>query len=1136
MPRATTTEPKSKLLPSEIGDFRSKGFWQQFFEARGGKAFEWYGAWVNFAPNFFALTPDTSARILVVGCGNSGMSAQLYAAGYTNVTNVDFDAGVIEEMRRKHAEKCPKMQWRVMDVTAMHDLGDGAFDVVLDKGTMDAMFTDASADVLASIDGMLGEVRRLLAPGGLYLIVTLAQEHLLRHWATRMAAASTDGGTPSAAACAAVAAPGWSHVHVDTFSIADLSSNRCQFVLTARKPGLSAGADAATPIASGAAAAAPAPRIIVHSPHSFEDAAPPAALLKKSSGAATGSGAASGAAKGGKKGAGPAAGGAGGASTPVAPAAAAGEWVCVHASGEEIVSVDFAPLPAGDFGAPAAPAATVAPLTAGGLPSDAPAPAAAAVTAAAATAAAAAGVERLLAEVGEVQWAYSTARALSSVHPDNYLSVDVWPMSALSAVAGGGAGRAAGGLVMVTPAGVKPKLLRDEGEASAMTSRAAPATAAPSPSAGSAVTPAPQQLLQLQHQFPRFTITVVDVSLAPSAAVVLIPQGREHEWLFASREGQRQVAASARAYGRVIFVALGRGHAFPGGPKAVQEELTPTIVRFLPPALRPSTGSGKGGRSGGGAASVPYLAVADDIGSRQVVAQGSSALSGGYVVEDVEVEPEEGEAEDAAVAEEEEAGAEAGLDAAGGAGAGAAEAAGSPSAAGAAANANVTKSKGKPGKAAPPAAKRPPPLHLRRRLVFLSNRNAVQSEAYLRIPAAAAASLAAVKGVDEQIAHASAAAVVDASHLCFEYQQAMSAVVRLYCRSSAGSGGSAAAGAAAEPLRVCVVGLGSGALASFLAAQTPAAISAASGGRFSRVDVTAVELDGEVVALAQRHFGFRASAVDGEGAVSAEVAHAAAGRSVEGAQENRVRVMVGDGLTHLQAFGTGDATAPAAAPASGSTSTAAVAVSATTASSGDALPPQPYHVLIIDVDAKDLATAISFPPPAFLARQALAHMRAAVTRQQQVGESGSTAAATTAASAAAAPAPGLVLINFSCRSAPLKKAILASLQRAFAATVAATAAAGGSAASAGSNATVPAAAGADAGVVLEVSLESAVPDASNSLIAATTSPALAAALAGAAATAGAGAATPASGGGRAAGFWQRYEREWAPLVNRVPAA
>jgi len=1124
MPRATTTEPKSKLLPSEIGDFRSKGFWQQFFEARGGKAFEWYGAWVNFAPNFFALAPDTSVRILVVGCGNSGMSAQLYAAGYTNVTNVDFDAGVIDEMRRKHAEKCPKMQWLVMDVTAMHDLADGAFDVVLDKGTMDAMFTDASADVLASIDGMLREVRRLLAPGGLYLVVTLAQEHLLRHWATRMAVASADASSAAdgaATSAAAASAPGWTHVHVDTFSVADLSSNRCQFVLTARKPVRSAGVDGAALAASGAApgaesspagaaasAGAPTARITVHSPHSFEDAAPPAALLKKPSGAAAGSGAAGGGAKGGKKGAGAASGGAasaaatgaaaaaGTASTLSVPAAGA-EWVCVHASGEETVSVDFPPLPAG------------------GLPSDAPA------------AAAAAAVDRLVAEVGEVQWAYSTARALSSVHPDNYLSVDVWPLSALSAAATGGAGGASGGgsggPVMVTPAGVKPKLLREEGAASAA-GRAAPA-AAPSASEGSAAAPAPQQL---QREFPRFTITVVDVSLAPSAAVVLIPQGREHEWLFASREGQRQVAASARAYGRVIFVALGRGHAFPGGPKAVQDELTPTIVRFLPPALRPSTGSGKGGRGGGAAAgSVPYLAVADDIGSRQVVAQGTSALSGGYVVEDVEVEPEEGEAEDAAGAEEE---AEAG------AGAGAAEGAGSRSGAGAAADGSGSKSKGKPTKAAPTAAKRAPPLHLRRRLVFLSNRNAVQSEAFLRIPAAAAASLAAVKGVDERIAHASAAARVDASRLCFEYQQAMAAVVRLYCRGVVGSGGSVAASAAAEPLRVCVVGLGSGALASFLAAQAPAAVSAASGGRFSHVDVTAVELDGEVVALAQRHFAFRARAVDGETPASAEVAPAAAASSAEGAPDSHVRVVVGDGLVHLQAFAAADATA-AAAPSD--------AASAASSAGGPLPQPQPYHVLIVDVDAKDLATAISFPPPAFLARQALAHMRAAVTRQQQTaGVCGATEAVPAAAAApTACPAPGLVLINFSCRSAPLKKAILASLQRAFAAPAVAASpeaasAAGGSAASAGAGASAPAAASADAGVVLEVSLESAVPDASNSLIAATTSPALAAALADAAAAASAAAVAPAGtpGGGRAAAFWQRYEREWAPLVHRVPAA
>jgi hypothetical protein len=46
---------------------------------------------------------------------------------------------VIEEMRGKTAAACPNMQWHVMDVTAL-TFADGAYDVVVDKGMLDAIF------------------------------------------------------------------------------------------------------------------------------------------------------------------------------------------------------------------------------------------------------------------------------------------------------------------------------------------------------------------------------------------------------------------------------------------------------------------------------------------------------------------------------------------------------------------------------------------------------------------------------------------------------------------------------------------------------------------------------------------------------------------------------------------------------------------------------------------------------------------------------------------------------------------------------------------------------------------------------------------------------------------------------------
>ena len=41
-------------------------------------------------------------RMLVIGCGNSEISADLFDNGYTHITNIDFSPLVIEEMIAKN--------------------------------------------------------------------------------------------------------------------------------------------------------------------------------------------------------------------------------------------------------------------------------------------------------------------------------------------------------------------------------------------------------------------------------------------------------------------------------------------------------------------------------------------------------------------------------------------------------------------------------------------------------------------------------------------------------------------------------------------------------------------------------------------------------------------------------------------------------------------------------------------------------------------------------------------------------------------------------------------------------------------------------------------------------------------------
>lgn len=121
-----------------------------------------------------------AAQVLVVGCGNSELSEQMYDLGMCeDIVNIDISDAVIRQMRERSASTRPKMSYLLMDMLQM-DFPDGHFQVVLDKGTLDALLTDEEEATLAKVDQMFAEISRVLQVGGRYLCVSLAQAHVLK--------------------------------------------------------------------------------------------------------------------------------------------------------------------------------------------------------------------------------------------------------------------------------------------------------------------------------------------------------------------------------------------------------------------------------------------------------------------------------------------------------------------------------------------------------------------------------------------------------------------------------------------------------------------------------------------------------------------------------------------------------------------------------------------------------------------------------------------------------------------------------------------------------------------------------------------------------------------------------------------
>ncbi|THH18050.1 hypothetical protein EW146_g2868 [Bondarzewia mesenterica] len=182
----------SDVLPQKNEEYGTKEYWdQRYTQESDGASFDWFKKYDEVAPFIREAIPDKNARILMLGCGNSTLSEDMYDDGYKNITNIDYSNVVIEQMKRKHQTTRPEMEWLEMDIRDLK-FEDASFDVAIDKGTMDAMMTakgdvwDPPQQVIDDCTKEVDEVLRVLRKDeGLFLYLTFGQPHFRRRFLIR---------------------------------------------------------------------------------------------------------------------------------------------------------------------------------------------------------------------------------------------------------------------------------------------------------------------------------------------------------------------------------------------------------------------------------------------------------------------------------------------------------------------------------------------------------------------------------------------------------------------------------------------------------------------------------------------------------------------------------------------------------------------------------------------------------------------------------------------------------------------------------------------------------------------------------------------------------------------------------------
>ena len=150
--RAYNSSTPRLAMPSSSEDDPDMHFWEEQYRGELAEPFDWFFSFHDVPlPWWRDLLGGFETRVLVLGCGHSKLSEDLYAAGWKYVVSMDSSAAAIAMMQGR----APHLRWLVGDArdlaVCLAPLREVApyggpyggeepeFDCVLDKGLLDAL-------------------------------------------------------------------------------------------------------------------------------------------------------------------------------------------------------------------------------------------------------------------------------------------------------------------------------------------------------------------------------------------------------------------------------------------------------------------------------------------------------------------------------------------------------------------------------------------------------------------------------------------------------------------------------------------------------------------------------------------------------------------------------------------------------------------------------------------------------------------------------------------------------------------------------------------------------------------------------------------------------------------------------------
>lgn len=133
-------------------EYAKKEYWNKQYAEKD--EYDWYINYSDLRSYLISAMPSKDAVVLIVGCGNSTLAADLYKDGYKNIECVDYSDVVISKMRKKYTNLPIKF-----DVDNVQTMRKNAT-YVIDKGTLDAIACGENSST--NIDDMVNRIHEAL--------------------------------------------------------------------------------------------------------------------------------------------------------------------------------------------------------------------------------------------------------------------------------------------------------------------------------------------------------------------------------------------------------------------------------------------------------------------------------------------------------------------------------------------------------------------------------------------------------------------------------------------------------------------------------------------------------------------------------------------------------------------------------------------------------------------------------------------------------------------------------------------------------------------------------------------------------------------------------------------------------------